>query len=433
MTLLKSHKHTIAAGIMGYITQAIVNNFAPLLFLTFQSDFNISLSQLAMLVTINFGIQLLTDLVATKLVDKIGSRVSVVSAHILAAIGLVGLGIFPYIFPNAFAGVLLSVFLYAVGGGLIEVMVSPIIESCPTKNKAGMMSFLHSFYCWGVVLVILLSTLFFSVFGINLWRYMCFFWAALPLLNAFYFSVVPLYAFTGEEKGLTIKQLFSQKVFWMLMVLMLCAGAAELSVSQWASAFAEMGLNIDKTLGDLLGPCMFAVLMGLARVFYAKFSDKINLTKFIAICTVLCIATYIVMGLSTNPVLSLIACSVCGFSVGIMWPGCYSIAGKGCPKGGIAMFALLALAGDAGAALGPMVVGVVSDALEGSLSYGILSAIVFPILLLIMLIVYIRYIKKHNKPIAECMFIKDKNTFYEVTVAEDIPLSELDEDEDNNK
>lgn len=379
----RSYNHTLYASYLGYITQAIVNTFVPLLFLTFQSTYQISLDRITSLVTVNFGIQLVVDLLSTKWVDKIGYRISIMAAHICAAGGLAGLGIFPDLFPDPYWGLLLAVGLYAVGGGLIEVLVSPIVEACLTEKKSAAMSLLHSFYCWGCVLVILTSTLFFSIFGIANWRVLSWAWAALPLFNAFYYSQVPITTLHEAEEAMPVHKLFSSGVFWVFALLMVCAGASEQAMSQWASAFAESGLQISKSVGDLAGPCMFSILMGLTRVFYAKFSERINLTAFMMGSGILCIVSYLLTSLSPHPLLSLVGCGLCGLSVGILWPGAFSLASAACPKGGTAMFALLALAGDLGCSAGPSLVGFVSDAAQGNLKAGLLGAIVFPILLLL--------------------------------------------------
>ena len=280
MKLKNNYQMTIYACFIGYIVQAIINNFAPLLFLTFQDSYGIPLSQITLLVTINFGLQLLVDLLAVGFVDKIGYRTSMIIAHICAALGIVMLAVLPAVLPNAFAGLLLAVMIYAVGGGLLEVLVSPVMEACPTDNKEKAMSLLHSFYCWGHVGVVLISTAFFKLFGIENWRILAVIWALVPLFNTFMFSKVPVASLIGEgEEGLSIKQLAKQKIFWVFLLMMVCAGAGEQSVSQWASTFAEKGLGVSKTIGDLAGPMAFAILMGSARAFYGKYGEKINLEK----------------------------------------------------------------------------------------------------------------------------------------------------------
>lgn len=380
-----TYKTTIWACFIGYIVQAIINNFAPLLFITFQNTYSIPLSQITLLVTINFGVQLLVDLLATKFVDRIGYRTSILIAHITCAAGLILLTILPQ-FMDPFTGILASVIVYAIGGGIIEVLISPIMESCPTDNKEQAMSLLHSFYCWGHVGVVLLSTLFFHFAGIGSWRVLAIVWALVPLANTFLFAKTPIAPLIASgEKGMTMKELFANKTFWVLMVMMVCSGASEQAVSQWASAFAEVGLGISKSAGDLAGPMTFAILMGSARAFYGKYGDRIDLDRFMIWSTVLCIVSYLLASLSPSPFLSLIGCAVCGLSVGIMWPGTFSKAAVSLRTGGTAMFALLALAGDLGCSGGPTLVGMVSNAAGDNMKLGILAAIVFPVVLAVCL------------------------------------------------
>lgn len=380
-------RHTQYASYLGYITQAIVNNLAPLLFLIFQDVFQIPLEKITLLVTVNFCIQLLVDLISARFVDKIGYRPCVVAAHLFATVGLMGLGVFPWLFPDPFYGLLLAVLFYAVGGGLIEVLISPIVEACPTKNKASVMSLLHSFYCWGSVGVILLSTLFLQVLGKGSWTILAILWALLPLCNALFFSKVPIGHLTEEGESLPMRKLFSMKLFWIFAALMFAAGACELSMSQWASAFAESGLGVSKTIGDLAGPCFFAILMGCARVIYAKFGDRLNLLNVELISGMLCIASYLLAALSPIPILALLGCGLCGLSVGVLWPGTFSVAARHCPKGGTAMFALLALFGDLGCSGGPTLVGMVSGLGGGELKTGLLFAVVFPVFLILAVLV----------------------------------------------
>ncbi|MDE6891793.1 MAG: MFS transporter [Lachnospiraceae bacterium] len=376
------YQKTIYACFTGYIVQAIINNFIPLLFLTFESSYNIPLSQITMLITFNFGIQLLVDLLSTGFVDKIGYRAAIMLAHIFAAAGLLGLAVLPEVLPSAYAGLLISVTVYALGGGLLEVLVSPIVESCPTDNKEKAMSLLHSFYCWGHVGVVLFSTLFFRVFGIENWKILTCIWLIVPVANTFVFAKTPIAPLVEEgEKGMSMLDLCKTRVFWVLMLMMLCAGASEQAVSQWASTFAERGLGVSKTLGDLAGPMAFAVLMGSARAFYGKFGDKIELDKFMVGSGLLCVLSYLCISLSPSPVLSLVGCGICGLSVGIMWPGSFSKASATLRNGGTALFALLALAGDLGCSGGPTLVGYVSSIASDDLKKGILTAIIFPVLL----------------------------------------------------
>ncbi len=381
-----NYKSTIYACFVGYIVQAIINNFAPLLFLTFQNSYGIPLSKITFLVTFNFLFQLAVDLIAAVVIDKIGYRVAAVAAHVFAAAGLVSMAVLPELTPDPFAGLMTSVVIYALGGGLLEVLISPMVEACPTDNKEAAMSLLHSFYCWGHVGVVLLSTLFFAVVGIEHWKVLAVLWAVVPVINGIVFLKVPIARLlSDEDKGMSIKELVSGKVFWIFILLMFCAGSCEQAVSQWASAFAEKGLNISKTLGDLAGPMLFAVCMGVARVLYSKVGEKLQLRAAMVFCGALCLGSYLMISLSTFPVLGLIGCGICGFSVGLLWPGTFSLAAVGLPRGGTAMFALLALAGDLGCSMGPTLVGRVSAAAGDDLKKGILAAIVLPVMLLVAL------------------------------------------------
>ena len=377
-----SYEHTIYASYVGYITQAIVNNFVPLLFLTFINGYGLTLDKVTLITTINFFVQLCVDLLSAKFIDKIGYRKAVILAHIFAAAGLCGLAFLPELIGNVYAGIMISVVMYAIGGGIIEVLISPIVEACPTEKKEAAMSLLHSFYCWGHLLVVIVSTVFFKVFGIENWKIMACIWAIIPLLNVVYFSLVPIYPITGEHEKLSLKNLVSQKVFWLLIVLMICAGASEQAMSQWASAFAESGLGVSKTVGDLMGPCAFALFMGIARAFYGKYSERVPLRRFMILSAVMCIACYIVAALFPNPFVGLVGCAFCGFTVGIFWPGTFSMAAIKISGGGTAMYALMALAGDVGCSSGPTVVGMVANAFGGNLNIGIISAIVFPVVML---------------------------------------------------
>lgn len=377
------YNKTITACFVGYIVQAVVNNFTPLLFLFFQKSYHIPLSKITLLVTFNFGIQLLVDLLSVGFIDKIGYRASMVIAHVLSAAGLILLTILPEVLPVSFIGILIAVLIYAIGGGLLEVLVSPVVEACPSDNKEKAMSMLHSFYCWGHAGVVLISTLFFYVAGIEKWKILAVIWAVIPIGNAFVFAKVPIAPLIEDgESGLELKDLFRIKVFWILLIMMVCAGASEQAVSQWASAFAEKGLGISKAAGDLAGPMAFAVLMGMSRLFYGKYGDRIHLERFMVYSSFLCILSYLGISLFPIPLLNLIACAVCGLSVGIMWPGTFSKASSALPKGRTAMFALLALGGDIGCSGGPTLVGMVSGALGDNLKMGILAGIIFPVLLL---------------------------------------------------
>ena len=379
-----SYKSTLAACYTGYVVQAVVNNFVPLLFLTFQDTYGISLSRITILITVNFLTQLIVDMLSAGFVDRAGYRASAVAAHAFAFAGLAGLAFLPDVTADPFAGLLISVVVYAVGGGLLEVLISPIVEALPTKNKEKSMSMLHSFYCWGHVAVVLLSTLFFLVFGIDSWKTLALLWALVPAANLVVFTKVPLYPLVSEdEEGIPLTGLIKRPVFWIFLVVMTCAGASEQAVSQWASSFAEQGLGVSKTIGDLAGPMLFAVCMGTSRFLYGLYGDKIALKKAMSGSALLCVASYFVISLSPAAALSLIGCGICGFSVGIMWPGTFSMAAASLKGGGTAMFAFFALAGDLGCSGGPSFVGMLSESSGNGLSFGILCSVVFPAVLLI--------------------------------------------------
>lgn len=391
-----NYKMTMYACFIGYVVQAVVNSFVPLLFVTFQTEYHIPLTQITLLITVNFVIQLVVDLLSAGFVDKIGYRASAIIAHACAGTGIFLLTILPELFSNPFYGILLAVMVYAIGGGLIEVLISPILEACPTDNKESAMSLLHSFYCWGCTGVVLLSTLFFALFGTSHWKILALIWVLLPAANLILFTKVPIYSLHEEgESGMSISELFRVKVFWLLMAMMLCAGASEQAVSQWASTFAEKGLHIQKTVGDLVGPMMFSVLMGLSRLIYGKYGEKLNLDRFMKGSCVLCVASYLCISLVPVPIVGLIGCAICGFSVGIMWPGTFSKASAAIKRGGTVLFAMLALAGDLGCSGVPTLVGFVSSAFSGNLRLGILTAIVFPVLLFAGLCTFSRLVVKN--------------------------------------
>lgn len=379
-----SCRRTILGCYVGYIVQAIVNNFVPLLFVMFERTYQSPLSKITLLITINFCIQLAVDLLSAWLLDRIGYRAAICLSHIASAVGLALLTILPELLPDAFTGLLIAVVIYAVGGGLLEVIISPVMESCPTQNKEQHMSLLHSFYCWGHMGVVLLSTAFFALFGIGSWKILALLWALVPVVNVIFFAGAPLYPIQAEgEQALSLRALFKNRAFWLFMLMMLCAGAAEQAVSQWSSAFAEQGLGVSKTVGDLAGPMAFAAMMGIARLIFGKCGERMDLNRYMAFCSALCASAYLCIVFVPSPVLSLIGCAVCGFAVGIFWPGTLSRASASIRGGGTQMFALMALAGDVGCAGGPTLAGLVSDACGGALRAGILAAVIFPLLMLL--------------------------------------------------
>ncbi|MBE6694450.1 MAG: MFS transporter [Ruminococcaceae bacterium] len=395
MTKAKNYRKTLVACYLGFITQAISANFAPLLFLTFKDTYGISFEMIALVPMVFYLTQLLVDLGATKFADVIGYRTCVVASQVVSAAGLILMAFLPDILPNPFVGILISVVLYAIGSGLIEVLVSPIVEACPFENKAGVMSLLHSFYCWGAVGVILGSTVFFAIFGTSCWKILTLIWAVVPLLNTFNFLSCPIERLVDDGKGMRIGQLLRLPLFWLMIMLMVCAGASEATMAQWASAFTESALGVSKIIGDLAGPCLFAVFMGLSRVFYGRFSEKLDLTKVMLGCGALCVLCYLLASLSPIPIIGLVGCALCGLSVGIMWPGTISISSQKCPKGGTAMFAFLALAGDLGATVSPAMVGGIADAVGGNLKTGLLFATLFPTVMILGLVLLVKKFGKH--------------------------------------
>lgn len=383
----KNYNKTKLACYLGFITQAIAANFAPLLFLKLHSDYRIPLGQIALIPTAFFLTQLVVDIFCAKFVDKIGYRVSIVASEIFSAAGLIAFAFLPDLMSSPFAGIMISVILYAVGSGLIEVLCSPIIEACPFENKEATMSLLHSFYCWGWVGVTVISTLLFTLLGIDNWKYVACLWALVPLYNIYNFATCPIEPLVEEGEEMTIGQLFKTPLFWIAVMLMICSGASEISMAQWASAFVESGIGLSKTFCDLAGPCLFAVTMGICRVFYGKAGHKINLMNFMIGSGILCLICYLLASLSCNPFVALLGCIFCGVSVGIMWPGTLSISSKKIPSGGTALFALLAMAGDLGGSVGPSSVGLISQAFGDNLQKGLLFGGIFPVLLVIFLVI----------------------------------------------
>ncbi len=385
---MQDFQKTKKACYLGFITQAIAANFAPLLFLKFHKDYGISLGNIALISTVFFFTQLLVDLFCAKFVDRIGYRFSIVVSEVLSALGLIGLAFLPDLLPDAFAGILISVTIYAMGCGLIEVLVSPIIEACPFENKEATMSLLHSFYCWGTVGTIVISTLFFKIFGMDSWKWLAVIWTLIPAYNIFNFATCPIVPIVEEGQGMGIRKLFKIPLFWASICLMVCAGASELAMAQWASAYAEAALGLSKTIGDLLGPCMFAVTMGINRIIFGKYGEKMNLVKYMTASGLLCVICYLMSSLSSNPVIGLIGCVLCGFSVAIMWPGTISISSKKFPNGGTAMFALLAMAGDLGGGVGPAIVGRITQYADDNIRVGMGAGLIFPVVLVIMVYIF---------------------------------------------
>lgn len=385
VNMMVKYRKTLTACYLGFITQAIAANFAPLLFLKFHTEYNIPLGKIALISTVFFLTQLIVDVLCSYFADRIGYRKCVVASELCSAAGLIGLAFLPGLFQNPLTGIMVSVVIYAVGSGLIEVLGSPIVEACPSEHKEAAMSLLHSFYCWGSVGVILLSTLFFAVFGIDSWKWLACIWAVIPLYNIYNFATCPIEHAADNDGSMKISGLFRIPLFWISIVLMVCAGASELSMAQWASAYTESALGLSKALGDLAGPCMFAVTMGISRVIFGKYGSRLDLMKFMIGSGCLCLICYISAAVSDSSVLGLIGCIMCGFSVGIMWPGTISVCSGRLPGGGTAMFALLAMAGDLGGAFGPGLVGAITQNAGNDLRKGMMVGCLFPLVLILSL------------------------------------------------
>ncbi len=385
--MAQNYRKTVIACYLGFVTQAIAANFAPLLFLTFHNNYSIPLGKIALISSVFFVTQLIVDILCAKFADKIGYRRCVVGSQLMSAVGLIGLAFLPELLPDPFVGIIISTVIYAVGSGLTEVLVSPIVEACPFEHKEAAMSLLHSFYCWGSVGVILISTLFFTVLGIENWKWLSCAWALIPFINMFNFTSCPIEHPVEDGEGMSIKGLLKVPLFWLAIVLMICAGASELSMAQWASAFAESALGLSKSVGDIAGPCLFAVTMGISRTIYGKYGNKLDLMKFMIGSGCLCLVCYVTASTASIPMLGLLGCIMCGFSVGIMWPGAISICSAKIPSGGTAMFALLAMAGDMGGALGPWIVGNITQSAGDNMQKGMLAGCVFPIVLTLVLLI----------------------------------------------
>ncbi len=386
MSIRTSYRATLAATYMGHITQAIVNNFAPLLFVTFATAYDIPLTKILVLVSVNFGVQLVVDLLCAVWMDAFDYRVPIVLSQVFAAVGIAGLGIFPAILPNPFVGLVLAVAIYAVGGGLTEVLISPIVQACPTENKEAHMNLLHSFYCWGHMAVILGSTLFFAVAGIENWPILAALWAVVPVVAGGLFALVPLRRLDDHipaAERISFFGLFKKPLFWLFLLMMALAGASEQAMGQWASALAEAGFGVSKVVGDMAGPCMFALFMGLSRIVTARLSRRFSVAAIMVVSACLCAGTYLLTALSPIPALSLVGCALCGLTVGIFWPGTFSFAANRLRGGRTALFALLALGGDLGSVSGPALVNFATRTLtDGSLQKGMLFATAFPLILI---------------------------------------------------
>lgn len=390
-----SFNHTKAACYIGSISQSIVCGFLPLLFVIFNQDYGIPLAMVTLFSTVNFVIQLIMDFTSLFYIDRVSYRKTIVAAHLLAAFGFLFLGLAAPKIKNIYPAILFSVVLFSAGGGLSEVLLSPIIEGCPSDNKAATMSLLHSMFAFGSVGVILVTNILLFVLGKANWHYIATLWAAIPLFNAGYFMLVPINRIVESDKRMPLSRLFKRKSFLVFVLIMFCSGATEIAMSQWASAFAESSLGVSKAVGDILGPCVFASMMALSRVMYSKLADRINLAKYLMLCGIMTVGCFLTAALSPIKLAALLACGFCGFAVGIIWPGTVSLSAKTYPSGGAAMFGALALAGDVGCTAGPTVVWFVASLFGGELRRGLLISCIFPVLLVVSTVLLMQRVKKH--------------------------------------
>ena len=388
----KNYTSTKIACYTGYFVQAIINNLAPLFYVIFQNEFGLNYTKISWLILINFVTQIFVDIASVKIIKKLGYRISVIFAHIFAAAGLLLLGIFPRLLDNHYIGLIIPIVTYATGSGLIEVLISPIIEGLPLENKSGEMSLLHSFYCWGQASVVALSTVIIKFAGSENWNFIPFLWALVPFINMFAFMRVPIFPPVPEGKNeMKSHELFKNKVFIISALLMLCSGASEIAMAQWASTFAENSLHVDKLTGDLLGPCTFALLMASGRVAYGFTGDKIDVRKALTLSASMCAVSYLIATLAPGSIAPLVGCGLCGLSASLMWPGVLSLSAKSFPNGGTAMFAFLAMFGDLGCSSGPWIAGLVSDAIKQTsmnfdpLKFGLLVCTLFPLIMILLL------------------------------------------------
>lgn len=386
----KKYSLTLTACYVGYVIQAMVNNLSPLLFVQFKRQFALDSAMLSFIIFINFGLQIIVDSLSAKITEKIGYRAGAILAQVFSCTGLVCLGVLPNVI-NPFAGIITATVLMAIGGGFVEVILSPVIEALPLGNKSGAMCFLHSFYCWGHIFTVLAATIYFNLFTIDAWRYLPVALAVIPLLNCITFAICPLETLEGDETPSSYKSIFTMRGFWLFPVLILASGAAEQAIAQWASDFAEIGLGVDKTLGDVFGTCLFALGMALSRTVYGVLGEKIDLKKAFVLCGGLLIGSYLLAALSPSAGLSLAGIAFGGVFVGLLWPGLYAVAGQAYPKGGTKMFGVLALFGDIGCTVGPTLTGLVSN----DIKTGLLFATCFPVIVFICSVILLKRTKKN--------------------------------------
>lgn len=379
---------TKISAYVGYFVQAIVNNFLPILFVAFQDIYGIGYEKLGRLIVFNFITQMVTDILSPKIISLLGYRKTAVMCQLIAALGLTLAAVLPNVLPNAYIGIVLAVIVYAFASGLMEVIISPMIEMLPTSNKSGNMSLLHSFYCWGQAITTVGTTLLLSAFGYRGWTYIPLIWAIVPFINAFSFIRVPIVEPQPERKSDSFRVLFSDRRFRVFMLIMLCAGASEIAMAEWASVFAQNALGVSQIAGDLAGPCAFSLFMGLGRLLYAAFSEKISYRSTVIVLGLCCAVCYYIAAFASIPIFALAACALCGFTVSILWPGTISAGAVAFPRGDAVMFSVFAMCGDIGCCIGPWLLGVVAE--HFTLNIGFAVSSFFPLLMVALAIFFIK-------------------------------------------
>lgn len=357
----KSYQLTTISCFVGIFCQAVSSNITAILFIPLMTLYGLSYVHLGLLVGINFTTQVLVDIIASRLVDRYGFRVFVLPSDILAVIGLVLFGLTPVLFDNILTGLVFSTIIFSASCGLQEVMLSPIVNAIPHNDKGPAMALMHSFYAWGQVATIIITTLFLFFFGIENWQVIVFLWALVPLVNFFMFLAAPFPGVIHENQRMTMRDLIL-KPFYLVALLAIMGGAAtELVMNQWSSTFSEKVLELPKVTGDILGMCGFAVFLGLGRVLYGRYGSKINMNNVLVGSAAAAVVCYIAVAISPLPAISLAACAVCGLAASLLWPGTLVITAEKYPLAGAWIFAILAAAGDIGAASGPFAAGVITD------------------------------------------------------------------------
>lgn len=398
------YKSTIRACYIGNLVGALVTNLSPLLFVILMGSYNLSFEQVGRLVLINFFTQIIADLAFSKPVDTYGVRPFITLGHALVFIGFVMFAFSPRLFPHSpYTGLMLATVVFSCGGGLLELLLSAIVQAVPSDAKAAAMSLLHSFYAWGFIVVVVLTFLMLKLFGSANWPWLFLIWSLVPLFNFFNFLRVPLPPQVPDEHRTSTRVLASTPFFIFVVLGIALGGAAEVSMSQWTSAYAETTLGLSKQTGDLLGLCLFAGLLGLGRVLYGTYGKRFDIWRVMFLGSLFAAGCYLVAALSQHPIVSLVACAFCGLGVALLWPGSVTNAAHRFPFAGASMFAILAAGGDTGAAVGPWLLGLIADQIPtdfplSPLRVGMVIGTLFPLAMAGCLLIQ-RHIDKKRLPV----------------------------------